>query len=598
VVKADTYRPIYGAHRYFARRPHNVFAALIAGATPPGGLVLDPFAGGGVVALEAHLNGRRAYTKDYNPLASFIATEQLARWPLPEIHRQLALMMEALRTIELQGYGISCEQCDKMARVVWAEHSATASCENCFARATVNELEKVGPARYRCASCKIHFSFVPVQSTLHDITTVFIECDKCGHDYEDSSARTCAFEAFRSAQSVPERLTELLPTSPIPDNNMQRESALHRKGFWSYADFFTNRSLSMNAELLSLIDRIEDDEVRRPILFIFSASLRYTNRMVTRNVAWRKKEALEWSKPGFWTPAIFLETNVLREFRRRAKSVLKSKRLLQSTTALPFRSDIIDGSSRSSITCGSSAQLELPTDSVDAVVTDPPYGSYVHYADLSNFWLAWLKTRVGVPTGVAPTAEEAVVARKPGFPGAKTFEDYSDILRKVFDECARVLKNNGPLVLTFNNREARAWDAIFTALAGAFCIAGIAVDYQPGIERYEHTAQLRRGGSLKGDFVLRLHTRRSCENTCESKHGEVQLTEATLRERVRMLLNDEPLTTNDLYRRLYTDVIPILAAGKATSSELAAVDRLLESARGGLKNHFAFDGKYWSIAAS
>ena len=40
---------------------------------------------------------------------------------------------------------------------------------------------------------------------------------------------------------------------------------------------------------------------------------------------------------------------------------------------------------------GSSASLELASDSVDHIVTDPPYFDNVQYSDLSAFFRVWLK---------------------------------------------------------------------------------------------------------------------------------------------------------------------------------------------------------------
>jgi DNA modification methylase len=46
-------------HRYFARRPHNVFARLIEHYSDVGDVVFDPFAGGGVTLVEGIARNRR-----------------------------------------------------------------------------------------------------------------------------------------------------------------------------------------------------------------------------------------------------------------------------------------------------------------------------------------------------------------------------------------------------------------------------------------------------------------------------------------------------------------------------------------------------------
>ena len=62
----------YGAHPYFTRRPANVVRAYVERFSRPGDVVLDPFGGTGVTAIEAMLLGRRAVHNDLNPLANFI----------------------------------------------------------------------------------------------------------------------------------------------------------------------------------------------------------------------------------------------------------------------------------------------------------------------------------------------------------------------------------------------------------------------------------------------------------------------------------------------------------------------------------------------
>src|SRR5437773_5431060 len=63
----------YGVHPYFTRRPANVVRAYVERYSQVGDVVLDPFGGTGVTAIEALLLGRRAIHNDLNPFANFIA---------------------------------------------------------------------------------------------------------------------------------------------------------------------------------------------------------------------------------------------------------------------------------------------------------------------------------------------------------------------------------------------------------------------------------------------------------------------------------------------------------------------------------------------
>ncbi len=63
----------YGVHPYFTRRPHNVVRKYILHYSRENDLVLDPFGGSGVTAIEAFLENRIGIHNDINPLANFIA---------------------------------------------------------------------------------------------------------------------------------------------------------------------------------------------------------------------------------------------------------------------------------------------------------------------------------------------------------------------------------------------------------------------------------------------------------------------------------------------------------------------------------------------
>src|SRR5580658_6536597 len=63
----------YGVHPYFTRRPANVVREYIRRYSNRGDVVLDPFGGSGVTAIEAFLLGRTGIQNDLNPFANFIA---------------------------------------------------------------------------------------------------------------------------------------------------------------------------------------------------------------------------------------------------------------------------------------------------------------------------------------------------------------------------------------------------------------------------------------------------------------------------------------------------------------------------------------------
>ena len=71
-LKRQSAKRHYGVHPYFTRQVWNVVQAYIKNFSQPDDLVLDPFGGTGVTAIEAMVLGRRAIHIDLNPLAVFM----------------------------------------------------------------------------------------------------------------------------------------------------------------------------------------------------------------------------------------------------------------------------------------------------------------------------------------------------------------------------------------------------------------------------------------------------------------------------------------------------------------------------------------------
>ena len=69
---AKTHPPMYLMHKYWARKPHNVVGEYIKRYSNEGDIVLDPFAGSGVTAIEALKSNRKAVAIDLDPIATFI----------------------------------------------------------------------------------------------------------------------------------------------------------------------------------------------------------------------------------------------------------------------------------------------------------------------------------------------------------------------------------------------------------------------------------------------------------------------------------------------------------------------------------------------
>jgi 16S rRNA G966 N2-methylase RsmD len=77
-VKKQASRRHFGVHGYFTKQTWNVVAEYIKNYTQKGDLVVDPYGGSGVTAIEAVMNGRKSINIDINPMANFLVEALVA----------------------------------------------------------------------------------------------------------------------------------------------------------------------------------------------------------------------------------------------------------------------------------------------------------------------------------------------------------------------------------------------------------------------------------------------------------------------------------------------------------------------------------------
>jgi adenine-specific DNA methylase len=106
-----------------------------------------------------------------------------------------------------------------------------------------------------------------------------------------------------------------------------------------------------------------------------------------------------------------------------------------------------------------SADTDLPDESVDLIVTDPPYMDNVHYAELADFFHAWLQAmrpHIDYP--------KTVTTRRNGEVQNADAEQFGKAIEAVWAECARVLKPGGLLAFTFHQARISGWVQVVESL--------------------------------------------------------------------------------------------------------------------------------------
>jgi 16S rRNA G966 N2-methylase RsmD len=90
----------FGVHGYFTKQVWSVVQHYIKTFTQPGDIVLDPFGGSGVTAIEALMLGRKGVHVDLNPLSDFIVRNLIAPTDLSLLAESFTHIKESYAQLE------------------------------------------------------------------------------------------------------------------------------------------------------------------------------------------------------------------------------------------------------------------------------------------------------------------------------------------------------------------------------------------------------------------------------------------------------------------------------------------------------------------
>jgi putative DNA methylase len=137
----------------------------------------------------------------------------------------------------------------------------------------------------------------------------------------------------------------------------------------------------------------------------------------------------------------------------------------------------------------SASEHPLPNDSVAVFVTDPPYYDAIPYADLSDFFYVWMKRSIKdlhpelFQELLSPKKEEVVqLAERNKEYAYKTKERFESLMRKALEEGRRTTMPSGLGVIVFAHKETAAWEVMLQALidAGWVVTASWPIDTEMG----------------------------------------------------------------------------------------------------------------------
>jgi len=486
-------------------------------------VVLDPFAGGGSIPLEAARLGARAIALEYNPVQWLaLKTIQLARDRGKELIDLKA--WEALKRKYRRGFGADMEAMCKSGEAEKAGPLAEAGCR--VALELEKKLSKHYPPRdgrrishyiwakqVRCPKCgawvplvldsgldaeeKIYWRpvyngddyEVAIERGGEGVKTISegeAKCPRCGAPISNEYIRTNmghndkmvvvvtedkefypATDRDRKAYDEvpePERLTELIapndPRSVLPP----------LYGYKTFGDLFNKRQHLYLNELVEELRRLEPD-VRTVLAWLAAKQADYNSRLTSwhkhylkvKNVLAYKVISMSWD---------YVEVN---PFAKGSGSLWGA--LFDVLDGFAFLVHALDGAGPFEPVFGSALSLPFPDKSMKFVVTDPPYFDNIPYPESYDYVYVWLKRVVG---DIYPeqfrfwtlwrdrSAEDISVG------GGRSEEHFKTLLKRAFREVRRVLADDGLFVVYFAHSRKEAWIATLDVLLEAgFAVANV-----------------------------------------------------------------------------------------------------------------------------
>ncbi|MEM2939846.1 MAG: DNA methyltransferase [Candidatus Bathyarchaeia archaeon] len=515
VVQAKPHSPVYTMHKFWARRPYNVFAELINHYSEPGDIVLDPFCGGGVTVVESLRLRRKVVGVDINPLATYVTEMEVRPLNIDRFWREFEKIRKKLEPEFSELYKTVCPLCNGIAVFDWLEWAGNKP------------------------------------------TKMKYICPKCGAGIKEATQEDAAI-----AKNIEESFEKIVsdkqlwyPKAAIPKGD--KTSGIINDGYQYFWQLFTKRNLLALSLLYKEISEVGDQEARDFLKFAFSSSLKWASKQSHL----RGSIVEGWAMHAYWIYPKTLEINVWNTFHRRCIAVARGKRYSNKYIGKYYKraesfKDLLNNKATCLILTQSSTRLPIEDESVDVVITDPPYGGNVNYGELADYWMVWLNH-----DKLLDKTEEIIINKSQG----KELKDYENGLMLVFKECYRVLKKGGNLVATFNSRNLDVVASfVIAATQAGFILHPQGLLYQPPIKAYTTTFHAIFVGAFIGDFIFTFY--KPIDQVVNDVPTTADLD--NFKERINELIKnhvDERITEPELREKAYKVLIPFLAAYAQTN---------------------------------
>lgn len=527
-IPPEAHTPMYNWHKFWSRKTWNVVGEFIKTYTKEGEIVFDPFAGSGVVAMEALRNKRRVIICDLLPVATEIAR----------------LTIKPVSENELF---------------------------NAFKRVESKVKEKIlGLYRTKCRKCGVSFPFTCALWKDNEMVEVrYISCPKCGYRGEKNMSATQ--EDLKLVEKMNEQeINEWYPKNPLyyPDGQPFKE----KQQYESLNELFTKRNLQALAWLMEAIEEEANKDLRDFLKIAFTSMVHLCGRLLAAGrPGYRPFSGVGWNQQSYWYASEYLESNVWDKFDNAIngtqgllKAKIEANKLFQKVKFGKSCEEVLKQTADIYIYTGSSLELmeEMPKSAIDYIFTDPPYDSSIQYGELAYLWIAWLKKDREYLNYVI--SNEIIHNERQH----KDFGVYHGLLSRSFLDMSEILKPGRYLTVTFHNPTFKVRNA--TIRAGIYAGFDFQKIHHQELARSSAKSLLQPFGSAQGDFYLRFYKPKRDESFPRPEEIDEKRFEKIVVETTTRLLAERAEETP--YTQIINFIDPVLAKNGYFSSLETGLD--------------------------
>lgn len=426
VMIAERHKNEYLMHKYWSRKPANILKHYINTLTNKDEIVLDPFCGSGVFIREASKIGRKAIGIDSNPIAILITKLLNEDIDIPKFEAEANLLLDKLE-----------KKSEKLfnSKIRYVVHEIIVSCSSCKKKVSFNEAKKIGRI-YKCPECdnKLRFNLENI------IDTKIMGLKYFNGDFVDTKNQL-EKEHLKSSENLDFKGNYSIPF--LENRRILAFDGMETK------NLFTKRNFSILSSLADDIHKIKDESIKNALLLLLTSSSAQCSRLIAYRNA-MSTGGPSWSVPGYWIPPRHLEMNPVHYLKNRLNKIIKGLKHSDEYN-IKYRPKVYLNDSRVTL----EDIKEEYKGKVSLVFLDPPYGDNIPYLEFSNMWNGFLNKDLNFSSDISVSDRLDEKNR---------WEEYNEALYEIVEKSSDLLKEDGKILITFNNNDIKAWSSLLEAL--------------------------------------------------------------------------------------------------------------------------------------